>query len=90
MLTHFTILIIILFIISIFKNKLEALKYTMFILFFYLAIRYDYGTDYLNYYELFTDSTEYETESREVLFWFFLGYSINILILLYSTLFFVA
>lgn len=71
MLTHFTILIIILFIISIFKNKLEALKYTMFILFFYLAIRYDYGTDYLNYYELFTDSTEYETESREVLFWFF-------------------
>ena len=44
---------------------------TFLAIFIYLAIRYDYGTDYLNYYAIFEGYKDYGKES-EVLFWHFM------------------
>ena len=72
MIVHFIILLIIL-LINYFtyrkgNNNSFVIILTFVVLFVYLAFRYDYGTDYLNYYKLFNDRSSIE-DSREILFW---------------------
>ncbi len=69
---HFILLLIVL-LINYFTYRKRArssfvIAFTFIVLFIYLAIRYDYGTDYLNYYKLFNDQSLIE-DSREILFW---------------------
>jgi|GEM_PF-5783970 len=73
MLQHFIILIAVLATSSlrIGRNKQYSLVLSLLIIFIFLSIRFDYGTDYYNYYDLFYINDEYLVESGELLFNYF-------------------
>lgn len=71
---HFLILATIILINGFFqkiftKRAHILLIISILVMFVYLAIRYDYGTDYMNYYKLYTTKHYLAEETTEFLFW---------------------